>query len=273
MSRRRRTSAAAALAPPEPPVTSLTSLPDHLLVRCLGLLAPRERLERAALVCRRFRELCLDPELLESIAVMNFTGARFLNTAEPPDRLRALLALLTTHGRHVRRLVLHADDRFGSYTRLVVGCLAAVAAAAAAGGRLERLEVSSVPVGSLLEFEGPRLPASLAHLELWDRTGTQQPQQLSQLSALSSLSLVRCPYEAASVALLSSLRSLRHLALIELPPGCLPAYLAAATRLERLEVGSHADVDSAAFSSPLRRLRHLTCLALAGERCRPASRA
>ncbi|KAL4444351.1 hypothetical protein ABPG75_012088 [Micractinium tetrahymenae] len=307
MSRRRRTSGAAPPAPPEPAGPSLASLPDPLIVRCLGLLAPRERLERAALVCRRFRHLCLAPELLESIKVTSLFVPPFPNTAGPPERLRALLALLTTHGRHVRRLELRAYEGFGPHTLLVAGCLAALGAAAAAGGRLEWLDVSHVPplsadwlpalvhltelklycsmelplvlpagisrltalqaatlMASPLELKGPRLPAALARLMVSDSTSTQLPPQLSTLGALSSLSLVRCPYEAASVACLSALPSLRHLVLSELPPGCLPAYLAAATRLERLEVGSHAGVYSAAFSSPLHDLCSLTCLALSG---------
>lgn len=65
-------------------------------------LPPRPRsFKVAALVCKRFRQLCLDPELLR-IVQLAAVGERAV------PRCRALLAFLQAHARHVRRLTVHA---------------------------------------------------------------------------------------------------------------------------------------------------------------------
>lgn len=54
-----------------------------------------------ALVCKRFSQLCLAPELLRCVQLAA-VGERAV------PRCRSLLAFLQTHARHVRRLTLHA---------------------------------------------------------------------------------------------------------------------------------------------------------------------
>ncbi|KAL4452185.1 hypothetical protein ABPG75_007847 [Micractinium tetrahymenae] len=85
---------------PWPPAI-LDHLTDDLLVRCLAFLTPRERFNVAALVCKRFRQLCLAPELLRCVQLA-VVGERAV------PRCRGLLAFLLAHAQHVRRLTLHA---------------------------------------------------------------------------------------------------------------------------------------------------------------------
>ena len=107
------------------------------------------RLSAACFVCKRFRELCLAPELLRSMQL----GA-WGPTALPYGQ--SLQHFLEQHAQHVRRLTLHLqlqDPHLGhplpyaqhlhdELAAAVAGCLAASAAASRGGPGLEELVLS-----------------------------------------------------------------------------------------------------------------------------------
>ena len=91
-----------------------------------------------ALVSKRFRALCVAPQLLRSVEVIT---SAVQDGEELLPRVASALRFLTAHAAHVHQLGLHVDGRgsgghqtlFGSPARQVeadvAGCLAACATA------------------------------------------------------------------------------------------------------------------------------------------------
>lgn len=68
-------------------------------------------LRHAALVCKRFRSLCLSPPLLRKVTVR--VGA----AGSPLPHYRALLSFLAAHAAHVHCLELHSYSQVGVVPR------------------------------------------------------------------------------------------------------------------------------------------------------------
>ncbi|KAL4421252.1 hypothetical protein ABPG75_010543 [Micractinium tetrahymenae] len=253
----------------------LGSLPDALLVVILKHLDQEERLKHAALVCKRFQQLCCGPELAAELAVHIEGGERALPWA------RALLAWLAQHGSAVADLELLITPGSIASAEEQQECAALVAAALTACSgpscRLQKLQLhegtplettSWLHAMSALEFldvgseDRPlllhswdglskldsaalcgapvqlpaALPATLTCLYLCDKGTPELPPQVTQLSSLRRLALERCTYSPASLDSLASLApSLTFLRLEECGPA--PS-LSCLTALRHLWLGS-----------------------------------
>ncbi|PRW44355.1 G8 domain-containing [Chlorella sorokiniana] len=191
-----------------PGVTTLLSLPDSLLIEILQHVDADERHEHVALVCKRLLALTRSPELLASCCISISGGHDSLL-----PRLRAALAFLCSHGRHIKQLELYAEPaanpRYPAHATnelqaLVGSCLAAVSAA---GGQLQELEVSGqTPLVSTAWL--PALSA-LTHLQLGGKQhALQLPAGFSKLLCLSYAHLSGKPLHLPVDGLPPSLTSL-----------------------------------------------------------------
>lgn len=166
------------------------------------------RHEQVALVCKRLLALTRSPELLESCCI-DISGS---HTSVLP-RLRAALAFLCSHGKHIQRLDLNAepasDPAYPAHAAseleaLVASCLAVVGAA---GGQLSALSVGEeTPLVSTAWL--PPL-AALAELELGGEGRTLQlPDGFSKLSCLTDANLYGDPLHLPADGLPPSLTRL-----------------------------------------------------------------
>lgn len=182
--------AAACRLPPSAPAARTPHSVPAVLLEC--------RLERVALVSKRFRELCLAPQLLRQLRV--FTNSDD-GAAGMLQRTASALQFLTAHAAHVHDLEMHINDRNSSGTRVltssqqrqleadVAGCLAACAAAA---GALQELRIDEpTPLRSVAW-----LPA-LQQLQLLELGSPEEPLRLpaaaSKLTALKMATLRGAP--------------------------------------------------------------------------------
>ncbi|KAL4421346.1 hypothetical protein ABPG75_010637 [Micractinium tetrahymenae] len=247
---------------PAPAAATIADLPDELLARCLEPLDQQERLQSAALVCKKFCRVCAALPLHVAISTLQRNGQERLR-----PRLQALRAFLAKHTPPVASLQYYSWSE-GAAGQEEVSVLTACLGLCTS---LEQLDfASSLPLpdsslpglllglrqlkvnnfcsaalrlpecitrltalaeleaaGSPVEFEGPALLPGLTYLFLRDDDSTQLPRQLSSLRSLASLVLDCCLLEAGSLAPLENLPALTSLRFIAETP--VPAGLGALT--------------------------------------------
>lgn len=156
------------------------------------------RLQVVCFVCKRFRQLCMAPELLRLVQLAT------LGAVAP--RCGSLQQFLSRHAQHVRRLTLHLapinelvppllgalpglDDEKQQLQAALAVCLAACGAASSSGSGLEELVLSAgTPVPPAAVWLPP-----LARLQvLWlgqERCALELPPSISGLTSLRELGL------------------------------------------------------------------------------------
>ncbi|KAL4428075.1 hypothetical protein ABPG75_002164 [Micractinium tetrahymenae] len=258
------------------------------------LQAASHRFRHAALVCKRWRELCLSPVLLHCVVVRAVSA--------PLPRYRALLSFLAAHAQHVRQLELrsysHTDEE--AVAAAVTSCLAACGTAGALQDlqvglwtpqsstdswlpsltSLRRLRLGTVArplqlphgisrlqalrdaelTGCPLELGYVRLPPSLTGLCLRDMASTALPHQLSQLTQLHSLELDGTRFARDGLGPLAACTAL-HTLVLPMRPRLSLEGLDQLTWLQRLVC---TPVEGPGFDEALGRLQSLTSLALGG---------
>lgn len=115
--------------------------------------------QRAALVSKRFRELCCSPELLQEVETPYVRSLA---------ALQSFLPWLARHGQHVRRLHLSTDPAPGAEEGSWAAALASFLAVAGAAGQLTEpvrmtayMPTAFVPLRARIAFPPCSLPSYL----------------------------------------------------------------------------------------------------------------
>ncbi|KAI3424283.1 hypothetical protein D9Q98_009838 [Chlorella vulgaris] len=166
----------------------LDALPDDLLAAVFSHLTLRNRMAGPCRVCRRWRDLCYTPSLLDAVHV---TVHRNQGDSQAVRRLGSLLFYLQRHAPHVRRLSLELQlplDSSGWQRRHLIFLAHRCLAPCAAAGALHHLHIYLPGSPHLGPLFGSLTSLQSLHVASPIAGGVES---LAALSHLQDLSLLR----------------------------------------------------------------------------------